>query len=183
MRCPSNRKRFPVRRKRPNRPSVDNARRASWRPLNGGRFTDGRLPYRGAAPCAPLRRHAQPGRHALRDLGPATPLERGACSLCALGLQPRRHRRCAHGRHPVPDQAAGRGRQRQWPAPTARSRGQRLVGTAAHGPGAAAARVARRVRRHGPAAGLPACGRAHAHHPAHHHAHHPPITPPQADPA
>lgn len=27
---------FPVRRKRPNQPSVDNARRASWRPPNGG---------------------------------------------------------------------------------------------------------------------------------------------------
>ena len=31
--------RFPVRRKRPNRPSVDNALRASWRPPNGVRFT------------------------------------------------------------------------------------------------------------------------------------------------
>ena len=31
--------RFPVRRKRPNRPSVDNAHRASWRPPNGVRFT------------------------------------------------------------------------------------------------------------------------------------------------
>ena len=31
--------RFPVRRKRPNRPSVDNAHRASWRPLNGYRFS------------------------------------------------------------------------------------------------------------------------------------------------
>ena len=31
--------RFPVRRKQPNRPSVDNAHRALWRPLNGGRFT------------------------------------------------------------------------------------------------------------------------------------------------
>ncbi len=30
--------RFPVRRKRPNRPPVDNALRASWRPRYGDRF-------------------------------------------------------------------------------------------------------------------------------------------------
>ena len=32
--------RFLVRRKRPNRPAVDNALRASWRPLKGGQFKE-----------------------------------------------------------------------------------------------------------------------------------------------
>ena len=31
--------RFLVRRKRPNRPAVDNALRASWRPLKGDQFS------------------------------------------------------------------------------------------------------------------------------------------------
>ena len=150
-----------------------------------------RLPHRSAPPRAPCRRHAQSGRRPLRDPGPVSPLERGASSLCPLGLQPRRPGRPAHGRRAVPDQAAGQGRQRQWPAPTTRSRGQGPLATAAHGPGAAAARAARRVRRHRHAAGVPAWGRAHARH----HARgqltptptptpcRPLINPPQADPA
>ena len=33
--------RFLVRRKRPNRPSLDNALRTSWRPLKGDQFKQG----------------------------------------------------------------------------------------------------------------------------------------------
>jgi hypothetical protein len=38
--------RFPVRRKRPNRPAVDNASRRPWCPCNGVRFSHPLLPPR-----------------------------------------------------------------------------------------------------------------------------------------
>ena len=63
--------------------------------------------------AAPLRRHRQPGGLSLRDPRALSPPQRRPRALRPLGLEPRRPRRPAHRRHPVPDQAARQVRQRR----------------------------------------------------------------------
>ncbi len=101
------------------------------------------------------------GGQSLRDPRAAAPRERAARALRPLGLQPRRSGRCTHRCRAVPDQAAGQGRQCRWSAPTPGPHGQGPVATDAHGHRAAAARVARPVRCHRHAPGVPGVGPAH----------------------
>ena len=118
-----------------------------------------RLPHRGQAPRAPIRRHLQPAGLPLRDPRTVSPPQRRPRALRALGLQPRRPGRPAHRRHPVPDQATRQVCQRRRAAPQARPCRTRPLAAAAQRHGAAAAPTARRARRHRHAPGVPGYAR------------------------
>ena len=75
-----------------------------------------RLPRRGGAPAAPLRRHGEPGRLALRDSRPLSPPDHGPSALRPLGSDPGRSHRSPHRRRAVSGQTARQVGQRRWPA-------------------------------------------------------------------